>query len=1147
VNFLEIVRHAREYLRDAGRVSLRALRVEYSLDDEKLDALVDELVDVQEVATRKGDVLLWSGSAVAGQRPAIADTRPADVDPRSYTPQHLADKILQSKSALEGERKQVTVVFADVKGSMELAEQIDAEEWHEILESFFEILTDGIHRFEGTVNQYTGDGIMALFGAPLAHEDHAQRACYAALHIQPQLAEQAREVKRRHGLQLSTRVGIHTGEVVVGKIGDDLRMDYTAQGHTVGLAARVEALASPDTIYLTETTAARVSGLFELDDLGEFNVKGSSEPVHAFELRGLGALRTRFDVSRARGLTRFVGRDADMQTLDSALEQARAGNGQVVGVVAEAGTGKSRLCFEFAERCRARHLNVFEGQAVAHGKNIPLLPILQVFRAYFGISEADDQRTIREKIAGRLLLLDEAFRQLLPIVFDFFGAPDPERPAPQMDPEARQRQLFAVVRRTLQVDVNQEPNITLIEDLHWMDGASELMLSQLVDALASSRSLLILNFRPEYRADWMQVSYYRQLPLAPLGPEAIRELLDDLLGNDPSTSGLADAIHGRTGGNPFFTEEIVQMLVESGQLEGTRGAYRLSGSVDRLAIPDTVQTLLASRIDRLEEREKQLLQTASVIGREFPEAVLERVADLPRGDLEAALSRLRGGEFVYQKSLYPISEYAFKHPLTHEVAVQSQLQERRRRTHAAVARAIIEVSEDRLDERSPVIAHHWEEAAQSMEAARWRRRAAEWIGFADPVESLRHWEKVRSLCSALDGDDEADRMRMEACRSVLARGWRLGHQGFDAIIEEGENLARRFGDTREMATLRLLSGIGDSSGGANLHRALEVYSSAVVLAEEAGDDALALLARWQTAYGQWCVGMLQASLDGFADVMERTEGDFSRSLFGNNSWVMSYMIAAIAAAWRGRVEQARAFNERAVALAREGNLIEELGWSLSTGADIAMICGEHRNSQAPDLDRAVFEGLEIAERLGSNFSRASTLNNMAASSLLHERWTEAIEASETALEIIHRENTFLEGESWVLNYLTCAYLGAGHLGRARETALETVAVAERVGSPHYEAFGHLLRARVELQESGAAARELIESELARSAKLVEQSGALGLSPQIRETEARLAAACGDAERCEQTLREALALYEQIGATGHAARLSAELAVSDGLP
>jgi class 3 adenylate cyclase len=730
-------------------------------------------------------------------------------DPHSYTPKHLAEKILQSKSALEGERKQVTVLFADVKGSMELAEQLDPEAWHAILDRFFQILTDGVHRFEGTVNQYTGDGIMALFGAPIAHEDHAQRACYAALFLRDEIARYATELKREHGVGFSTRMGIDSGEVVVGTIGDDLRMDYTAQGHTVGLAQRMEALASPDSCYLTVATAALVGGYFTLEDLGEFRVKGVAAPVRVHRLAGTGTSRTRFDIARARGLSRFVGRDADMETLEAALGQAQAGNGQVVGIVAEAGTGKSRLCFEFLERCRARGLTVNVGRAVAHGKNIPFLPMLEAFRSYYGITDADPDRLVREKIAGRLLLSDEGFRELLPVVFEFFGVTDPERPPPRMDPEAKQRQLFAVLRKEVREgSVGSQP-VTLIEDLHWMDSGSEGFLEQWVDAIAGSRGLLLVNFRPEHHAAWTSKSYYRQIPLAPLGAEAVRELLDDLLGKDASIDGLAKAIHERTGGNPFFTEEVVQSLIESGSLEGTRGSYRLVTPIERLQVPPTVQALLAARIDRLGEREKQVLQAAAVIGKDFTEPILQRVVDevgrspLPEADLRGALRTLKDAEFVYEQSLYPVAEYAFKHPLTQEVAQRSQLQERRRRTHAAVARALEEAHADRLDETAALLAHHYEEAGEAAAAARWHRRAAEWAGLNDIKAALYHWQRVRELARQGGDAHESAALTAVACSQALTLGWRLGASATEwgELFEEGCAAAERAGDLAALAML----------------------------------------------------------------------------------------------------------------------------------------------------------------------------------------------------------------------------------------------------------------------------------------------------------------------------------------------------------
>jgi class 3 adenylate cyclase len=321
--------------------------------------------------------------------PLNEPTALAERSPAAYTPKHLAEKILTSRSALQGERKLVTVLFADVKGSMELAEQVDPEDWHRILDRFLQLLAEGVHRFEGTVNQYTGDGIMALFGAPIAHEDHAQRACWAALHLRDELRRYAEEVKRTNGLNFSVRMGLNSGEVVVGKIGDDLRMDYTAHGHTVGLASRMEQLAAPDNAYLSEHTARLVSGYFDLRDLGEFHVKGVRDALHVYELAAAGRLRTRFEAERVRGLSRFVGREREMAVLEAALAQGTSGPGQVVGVVAQPGVGKSRLCFEFVEHCRARGLPVYETQGVAHGKQVPLLPMLELFRAFFGITGRD--------------------------------------------------------------------------------------------------------------------------------------------------------------------------------------------------------------------------------------------------------------------------------------------------------------------------------------------------------------------------------------------------------------------------------------------------------------------------------------------------------------------------------------------------------------------------------------------------------------------------------------------------------------------------------------------------------------------------------------------------------------------------------------
>ena len=441
------------------------------------------------------------GSKLDGQAEVPPASAPAFTPEPVELPEHLTRKIRDQAAGLAGERKQVTVLFADVMGSMELAERLDPEQWRQIMERFFAILCEGVHRFEGTVDKFTGDGIMALFGAPIAHEDHAQRAGYAALHLQEQLASYAAEIRQEHGLNFSVRMGLNSGDVVVGSIGADLSMEYTAIGHTVGLAQRMEQLAAPGRAYLTEHAASLVEGYLVLNDLGESKVKGASQPLRVYELTGVGAARGRLDISRARGFSSFVGRTDELRALNDALEQAVAGQPQVIGIVAEAGVGKSRLCDVFMQRCRAKGTPIYHTSGQAHATSIPLLPVLQLMRDYFDVTELDSDQTARERIAGKLLLLDESFGDDLPLIFEFLAVPDPGRPPPHMDPEARQRQLLNITKRLVRAQGNRAPGgVTMFEDLHWLDPASEAFLANHVEAAQGTRGLTVLNFRPEYRA-----------------------------------------------------------------------------------------------------------------------------------------------------------------------------------------------------------------------------------------------------------------------------------------------------------------------------------------------------------------------------------------------------------------------------------------------------------------------------------------------------------------------------------------------------------------------------------------------------------------------------------------------------------------------
>jgi class 3 adenylate cyclase/tetratricopeptide (TPR) repeat protein len=1071
------------------------------------------------------------------ERPEQPERPQTNLDLRSYMPSYLQERIRSEGMALEGERKQVTVLFADVTGSMELAGSVDPETWRGVMDRFFSLLCDGVHRFEGTVNKFTGDGIMALFGAPLAHEDHAKRACYAALHLRDELARYAGELRREHGLNFSVRMGINSGEVVVGAVGEDLNVDYTAIGHTVGLASRIEALAEPGKVYVTEGTAHLTEGWFRFAELGAFELKGVPEPVRVFELGGTSKARTRVEAVGERGLSRFVGREQELGALEAALAHAHEADGQVVGIVADPGLGKSRLCYEFVELCRARGLEITQGHGVAHGKRIPLLPVIEMMRDYFGIADEDSDRQARDKIAGRLLLLDDEFKQLLPVLFDFLGVPDADRPPPA-NPEARHRQLVEAVRRLVQVAGQQRRGVILIEDLHWLDPGSEVFLEHFVDALPGTHTLVVVNFRPEYRAEWMRKSYYQQLPLLPLGADAMAELLRDLLGPDPSLDGLAELIQERTGGNPFYLEEVVQSLVDSGALDGRKGAYRLARSVDDIAIPATVQAVLAARIDRLQEREKHVLQAASVIGREFSHAVLSRVVDLPEEAFADALRRLTAAEFVFERSLYPEPEYSFKHPLTEEVAYRSQLGERRGRAHAAVAQAIAEVYAERLDEMAAVIANHWEQSNRSLEAAQWNARAAAWAGQNHPADALRHWRRVRSLLAGEPDSPESLGLRFAACLWILQLGgWRMGmpEQEMTEIFEEGARSAGALGDRRLEAAIGASYSLARGFLG-NVQEAVERAEEAHTVAEAIGDTELAV----STGNGYWqCIrGNFYEALVELDDAIARTRDnpEMGRHILGFSvhAWAHVFKGFVVLPAL-GRYAEALPELDRGLALAREYDDVESMGWAHGGYATLSWMNGEAGSGLAHAR-----ECLQIAERIGSNFSRAMAHNTLCQAHMARGEWDDGIRAAERGLEILRESHAGLHYEPYMLALLANALWWSGDAAAAVPLAEEALEKAEACGTLHFELEARIALARA-LLSTAQPDLDRVRSLIEQADELVKKTGARFDEPWIEWTRADMARVQGDLAAHERHLRGAQASFAEFGCSGWAEKAGAELA------
>jgi class 3 adenylate cyclase len=531
MTFEEILDQALAMLQRRGRVTYRALKLQFTLDDDQLEALKDELLYAHpQVVDDAGRGLRWTGTPVAAPPPAAAPAQ--DRAPLSYTPPHLAEQILTSRAALEGERKQVTVLFADMKGSLELLADRDPEEARKLLDPVLERMMEAVHRYEGTVNQVMGDGIMALFGAPLAHEDHAMRACYAALAMQAAMRHDAEEMRRSQGLELQIRVGLNSGEVVVRAIGNDLHMDYSAVGQTTHLAARMEQLATPGSIRLTAATLRLVEGLVRVDSLGPVPVKGLTAPVEVFELTGASAIRRRLQAATSRGLTRFVGRQPEIEALGQALARAAAGHGQVVALVGEAGVGKSRLVYEFVHSHRTRDWLLLESASVSYGKATPYFPVIDLLKNYCKIDGHDDMRTIRAKLTGQVVTLDEAFHEAIPALLMLLEALPADSPFLRLDPLQRRHRTLDALKRVLLRESQVQPLLLVFEDLHWIDSETQALLDSLVESLPTARILLLVNYRPEYQHAWGHKTSYTQLRLDPLPPESAEELLDALLGYD---------------------------------------------------------------------------------------------------------------------------------------------------------------------------------------------------------------------------------------------------------------------------------------------------------------------------------------------------------------------------------------------------------------------------------------------------------------------------------------------------------------------------------------------------------------------------------------------------------------------------------------
>jgi class 3 adenylate cyclase/tetratricopeptide (TPR) repeat protein len=880
------------------------------------------------------------GAALA---PVLPNARVLENPPQRQPEIHFAAGADDSAGALDGERKTVTALFADIKGSMELMEDLDPEEARAIVDPALNLMIDATRRYGGYVVQSTGDGIFALFGAPIAHEDHPQRALYAALRMQEEMRRYAARLRERGTRAVEARLGVNTGEVVVRLLPTgEGHLEYTPIGHSTSLAARMQGLAPTGSIAVTQEVEKWCRGYFIFKPLGLTRVRGVSEPIDVYEVTGLGPLRTRLQRAAGRGLTKFVGREHEMETLRDAAERAKEGRGQLVAVMADPGVGKSRLFYEFKATSQSGWL-VLETLSISHGKASAFLPVIDLLRNYFEISATDDERKRREKVVGKITVLDRSLEDTLPYLFSLLAIVEGEDALAQTDGQIKKRRTLEAIKRILLRESLKQPLMVVFEDLHWMDGESEALLNLLADSIGTSRVLLLANYRPEYRHQWGSKTYYTQLRLDPLGKESADEMLTALLGNDASIVPLKRLIGEKTEGNPLFMEEIVLNLFEDGAL-ARNGEVKLAKPLASLLIPATVQGILASRIDRLPADEKDLLQTVAVIGTEFNLAVARALSGKSDDDLNRMLNDLQLAEFIYERPAAGEAEYTFKHALTQEVAYRSILVERRKNIHENAAQAIESLYAAKPADHYEDLAHHYSRSGNALKAANYLQLAAE-----QAMNRSAYAEATTSLSTALEflrrQPDKPDRDRAElAVRLSLAvcmmLSMRVGlvSPAVVEMLERAHVLCAKVGDERTL--FQILENLSFQHGGPALKGELS-WEKVHSLDDQLLNIALriddpAVLGRARFARGRTLLweGNFTAAGEEFTKASQLSTVVSSEPELSLGDWrVRNYSLAAFALWILGYPEKAISSGSEALSIARRttspADLVFALNWSVT--------------------------------------------------------------------------------------------------------------------------------------------------------------------------------------------------------------------------
>ena len=1056
-----------------------------------------------------------------------ADYPPIDLNqPQSYTPKHLADKILTTRASIEGERKVVTVLFADVANFTSISEKLDPEDVHQIMDGCFKILMDEIHRFEGTINQFTGDGVMALFGAPIAHEDHAQRACHASLAIQTAIKPYAEKLKENLGIEFSIRIGINSGAVVVGSIGDDLRMDYTAQGDTSNLASRMESHAEPGTVLISENTYRLVRDFFELESKGKLQVKGKEAPVEAYQLVRAGEVETRIGASAAKGLTRFVGRKRELEGVKETFTKAQSGRGQVVGIVGEAGVGKSRLLLELKNMLPEGDYTYLEGRCLHYGGSMAYLPILDILRSYFDIKEGEGDSDIKEKIKKKTLRLDERLKTVFPPFQEILSLTVDDGAYLKVEPVEKRTRTFEAIRDLLVRLSENNPLVLAVEDLHWIDKTSEEFLDYMIGWLPNTRILLILLYRPEYTHTWGSKSYYSKIGVDHLSSDTSAELVRAILDGGDVMPELRDLILSRASGNPFFMEELTHSLLENGAILKKEDQYVLSTKPSDIQVPDTIQGIIAARMDRLEEGLKRIMQVASVIGREFAFRILHAITEM-KEDLKSNLLNLQGLEFIYEKSLFPELEYIFRHALTQEVAYNSLLVKRRKEIHEKIAQAIEELYAERLEEFYEMLAYHYGRSDNTEKAVEYLDLANQKAVKLNAMEEAKtYFDEAMKLLDTLPDTEE----NQKRCISLLVNQWivflqLLKFKEYYELLTRYEPMAIGLGNQGLLGEFYAqLSQCGYWFS--NFDQAIQMGTKALELCEAAGNVEGSHSAYNAMQYSYLYKGDYENVLALKEDILRMIEQQFNLHIY---VWTLSAVSWAYSEL--GLWDEAVKEGQEGLRIAKEfsdNSLISFAAFIISLAYTFK-----------GDLRKAT-EYAELAVQ------KAPTPADKAwAQMVLALAWCRAGESHRgveilTALVQMSQDARYEGVETNLMLYLGEGYWLAREYDKATRTLKECLKFSERLGMKFYSGSAHRLLGELTLKTNPSQAATHFEQCIAIFGKIKAEN-------ELAKTYTgcgRFYKQQGNMTQAREYLTKALEIFERLGTLIEPDKLREELA---GLP